>query len=264
MQRRWAAVCIAFFLVMAGSAYSVMALAEEPTPDVEGDTYGDSETFQEGGTTYTVSVGEGAGEITYNETVENEETFANNSVIDYDNASYNVSIEPGNDSEAFTLVREFDVEAVLSEDPEVENSTFTRDDGTEVVVYRNGTTRPLEEYLDRDRVEFSEGNTIEHDDETKTIANVTSGEVVLTWETVEEQSIGLEEGGTFTLDGTEHVATFPDNSTVVISEDVEGYDTYENNVDYYQERVTGLLYVIIFSASSSFLIAALAFLPRRG
>jgi len=249
---------------MAGSAYSVMALAEEPTPDVEGDTYGDSETFQEGGTTYTVSVGEGAGEITYNETVENEETFANNSVIDYDNASYNVSIEPGNDSEAFTLVREFDVEAVLSEDPEVENSTFTRDDGTEVVVYRNGTTRPLEEYLDRDRVEFTEGDTIEHDDETKTIANVTSEEVLVTWESVEERSVGLSEGGTFTLEGTEYVATFPDNSTVVLSENVDEYRTYEENVAYHQERTTGLLYVIIFSASSSFLLAALAFLPRRG
>jgi len=264
MQRRWAAVCIAFFLVMAGSAYSVMALAEAPTPNIEGDTYGDGETFQQGGTTYAVSVGEGSGEITYDETVENEETFANDSVIDYDNASYNVSIEAGNDSGSFTLVQEFDVGAVLEEDPGVENSTFTRDDGTEVVVYRNGTTRPLEEYLDRDRVEFTEGDTIEHDDETKTIANVTSEEVLVTWESVEERSVGLSEGGTFTLEGTEYVATFPDNSTVVLSENVDEYRTYEENVAYHQERTTGLLYVIIFSASSSFLLAALAFLPRRG
>jgi len=249
---------------MAGSAYSVMALAEAPTPDIEGDTYGDGETFQQGGTTYAVSVGEGSGEITYDETVENEETFANDSVIDYDNASYNVSIEAGNDSDSFTLVQEFDVGAVLEEDPEVENSTFTRDDGTEVVVYRNGTTRPLEEYLDRDRVEFTEGDTIEHDDETKTIANVTSEEVLVTWESVEERSVGLSEGGTFTLEGTEYVATFPDNSTVVLSENVDEYRTYEENVAYHQERTTGLLYVIIFSASSSFLLAALAFLPRRG
>ena len=264
MQRRWAAVCIAFFLVMAGSAYSVMALAEQPTADVEGDTYENGSSFQQGGTTYDVSVGNGSGQLTYNETVEMEETFANNTAIDYRNGSYNVSIEAGNESDSFALAAELDVAGILGNDSAVENSTFTRDDGTEVVVYRNGTTRPLEEYLDRDRVEFSEGNTIEHDDETKTIANVTSGEVVLTWETVEEQSIGLEEGGTFTLDGTEHVATFPDNSTVVISEDVEGYDTYENNVDYYQERTSGLLYVIIFSLGSSFLLAALAFLPHRG
>ncbi|WP_254839006.1 hypothetical protein [Natronomonas marina] len=264
MQRRWAAVCIAFFVVMAASAYSVMALAEAPTVDVEGEQYGDGDTLQANGTTYTVTVSEGAGDLATNRTVENEETFANNTAIDYRNGSYNVSIEPGNDSESFTLVEEFDVTAVLEADSEVENSTFTRDDGTEVVVYRNGTTRPLEEYLDPERVTFSEGDTIEHDNTTKTVANVTSSEVLVTWEGQEQTTVGLSEGKVFALGDTEYVATFPDNSTVVLSTDVEGYDTYENNVEYYQERTSGLMYVIIFSASSVFLIAALAFLPHRG
>lgn len=264
MQRRWAAVCIAFFLVMGASAYSVMALAEAPTPDVEGEEYGNGSTFQEGGTTYTVLVEGGSGEITYSETVEKEQAFENNTEVEYDNGSYNVSIEAGNGSDSFTLVEEFDIEAVLEDDSEVENSTFTRDDGTEVVVYRNGTTQPLEEYLDRDRETFDEGDTIEHDNETKTVANVTSERALLTWETDEPQSIGLEEGGRFTLAGTEHVATFPDNDTVVISERVEQYDEYENSVDYYEERTSGLLYVIVFSGGASFLLAALAFLPHRG
>ncbi len=264
MQRRWAAVCVVFFLLMAASAYSVMALAEPPAPDVEGDSYGDGDTFQENGTTYAVSVADGAGEITYEETVENERTVANNSVVDYANGSYNVSIEAGNDSGAFTLIEEVDVPATLADDPDVENDTFTRDDGTEVVVYRNGTTRPLEEYLDRDRVRFAEGEVIEQGGERKSIDNVTAERVVLRWETVEERSIGLEEGGRFTLDGTEYVATFPDDSTVVLSTDVEGYEGYEESVAYYQERTSGLLYVIIFSGASGFLLTALAFLPRRG
>jgi len=264
MQRRWAAVCVVFFLVMAASAYSVMALAEAPTPDVEGDTYGDGDSFREGGTAYTVSVGEGSGEITYEETVENEQTFANNSVVDYANASYNVSVEGGDDPGAFALVEEVDVPAVLADDPDVENDTFTRDDGTEVVVYRNGTTRPLEEYLDRDRVRFAEGDTIEQGGERKSVANVTAEGVLVRWRSTEERSIGLEEGETFTLDGTEYVATFPDESTVVLSTDIERYDSYEENVAYHQQRVSGLLYVVIFSAGSSFLLAALAFLPRRG
>ena len=54
MQRRWATVCIAFFLVMAASAYSVMALAEQPTVDIEGDTYENGSTFQQGDTSYIV------------------------------------------------------------------------------------------------------------------------------------------------------------------------------------------------------------------
>ena len=263
MQRRWAAVCIAFFLVMAGSAYSVMTLAEQPTADVEGDTYENGSSFQQGGTTYSVSVSNGSGQLTYNETVEMEETFANNTAIDYRNGSYNVSIEAGNESDSFTLVAELDVAGILGNDSAVENSTFTRDDGTEVVVYRNGTTRPLEEYLDRDRETFSEGDRMTHDNETKTVANVTSEEVVLTWETETEQSVALEEGETFTADDTEYVATFPDDETVVLSTDLEGYDSYEQSVEYHQERTSGLLYVVVFSLGSSFLLAALAFLPHR-
>ena len=263
MQRRWAAVCIAFFLVMAGSAYSVMALAEQPTADVEGDTYENGSSFQQGGTTHNVSVSDGSGQLTYNETVESEETFANNTAIDYRNGSYNVSIEAGNGSDSFTLEEELDVEAILGNDSAVENSTFTRDDGTEAVVYRNGTTRPLEEYVDRDAETFSEGDRMEHGEETKTVANVTSERVLVTWETEETQSIGLAEGEPFTVGDTEYVATFPDNSTVVISTQLEEYDSYEESVEYHQERTSGLLYVIIFSLGSSFLLAALAFLPHR-
>ena len=102
-----------------------------------------------------------------------------------------------------------------------------------------------------------------HDNETKTVANVTSEEVVLTWETETEQSVALEEGETFTVDDTEYIATFPDNETVVLSTDLEGYDSYEQSVEYHQERTSGLLYVVIFSLGSSFLLAALAFLPHR-
>ena len=149
-------------------------------------------------------------------------------------------------------------------DSSVENSTFTRDDGTEAVVYRNGTTRPLEEYVDRETETFSEGDRMEHDEETKTVANVTSERVLVTWETEETQSIGIAEGEPFTVGDTEYVATFPDNSTVVISTQLEEYNSYEESVDYYQERTSGLLYVIIFSLGSSFLLAALAFLPHRG
>ena len=264
MQRRWATVCIAFFLVMAASAYSVMALAEQPTVDIEGETYENGSTFQQGDTTYTVIAEGGSGELTNEVTVENEEAFANNTAIDYRNGSYNVSIEAGNGSDSFTLEEELDVEAILANDSSVENSTFTRDDGTEAVVYRNGTTRPLEEYVDRETETFSEGDRMEHDGETKTVANVTSERVLVTWETEETQSIGIAEGEPFTVGDTEYVATFPDNSTVVISTQLEEYNSYEESVDYYQERTSGLLYVIIFSLSSSFLLAALAFLPHRG
>jgi hypothetical protein len=264
MQRRWAAVCIAFFLVMAASAFSVMALAEEPAPDIEGDAYQTNDTFQQAGTTYTVSVTVGAGELTSTATVDTQAEWANNTAIDYRNGSYNVSIEAGNGSDEFTLAEELDLTAIRENDSDVENSTFTRDDGTEVVVYRNGTTQPLEEYVDRDREAFSEGDTLEHAGVTKTVANVTSERVLVTWTTEADQSVSLAEGETVTLGDSEYVATFPDNDTVIISPEVEGYETYESSVEYYNERISGFLYVIIFSGGASFLLAALAFLPHRG
>lgn len=264
MQRRWAAICIAFFLVMGASAFSVMALAEAPTLDVEGDSYGTGDTFQAGGTAYTVSVSEGSAELATTESVVKEESFANGTDLEYRDGTYTVAIEAGEDPDSFALVQAFDVEAVLQDDPQVENSTFTRDDGTESVVYRNGTTQPLEDYLDRDRRTFTEDDAIEHGEVAKTVANVTAERALLTWETDEEQTTGLEEGGTVALGGTEYVATFPDNETLVLSTDVEGYESHEESVDYYQERRSGLLYVVVFSAGSSFLLAALAFLPHRG
>jgi len=267
MQRRAAAALFAFFLVMGASAYSVMAFAEAPAPDLEGDAHQNGSTFQQGGTTYTVTVEGGAGELAYTRSVDEEVEWANKTGIEYRNGTYNVSIESGNDSESFTLVEELDVTAILENDSAVENSTFTRDDGTETVVFRNGTTQPLAEYVDRDRRTFTEGDTLEHDNETKTAANVTSERVLVTWETDANQTVALEEGETFTLGDTEYVATFPDNDTVVLasgSNAVEEYEKYEQRVAYYGERTSGLLYVIIFSGGAGFLLAALAFLPHRG
>lgn len=247
---------------MGASAYSVMAVAEEPTVDIEGEQFQNGSTFQANGTTFTVNVQES--QLQTPTTVEQETTFQNNTEVTYRNETYNVSIAPGNDTSSFTLVEAFDVEAVLAEDPDVQNSTFTRDDGTEVVVYNNGTQQPLVEYLDPQRESFAEGDTIQHDNTTKTVDNVTSARARLTWTEASTRTVALEEGGTFTLGEETYVAHFPDNDTVVISADEQQYDTYENNVEYFNERMSGLLYVMIFSGGSVFLLAALAFLPHRG
>ncbi|MFQ3320130.1 MAG: hypothetical protein ACI8UR_002366 [Natronomonas sp.] len=266
MQRRWAAIYFAFFLVMAASAYSVMAVAEEPTMNIDGETYEAGDTFEVDGITYTVSeFEEREGELTYTQTVSQQTTFQNNSVVEYRNGSYNVSIEPADDPETFTLAQEFDVETILQNDPEVDNTTYTSDDGTEFVRYKNGSTEPLEEYLpEPNRETFSEGDQIDHEDTTKAVDNVTSSAATLTWEQETEQSIGLEEGDRITLGGTEYVVTFVDDDTVRLSTDIEGYEQTLENREYFQERMSGLLFVILFSLGSGFLVAGLALLPHRG
>lgn len=251
---------------MAASAYSVMAVAEEPTMDIEGDTFDEGDTTEIGGVTYTFGeVADGEGSVEFNDTTAGESTFANNSLVEYRGGEYNVSIEGGEEPESFTLTQEFDVEATLAADPDVENSTFTRDDGTEAVVYRNGTTQPLSEYLpEPDRETFATGDSLEHDNVTKTVDSVSSSEVVLTWEEESSQSVSFGEGDVVELGDSEYVVTFVDNDTVMLSTDRTGYEEVQNARQEFQQRMTGLLYVVVLSLGFGIILAALAFLPRRG
>ena len=265
MQRRWAAVCLAFFLVTAGGAYGTMAVAEEPTLRMEGDTYQENDTFDRNGTTYTVRVSEGSGELVHNETVSNEETRDNGSVVEYEGGEYNVTIEPGADPSRFALVEEFDVEAILANDSEVENRTYTAEDGTEFVRYRDGSTEPLEEYLpEPDSATFSEGDAVQHANVSKNVENVTNESVSLAWEAEEQQSQTLGHGTNVTIDNQTYVATFPSPDTVRLSSDVQEYQRQAGNQEYFQQRLSGLMYVIIFSLVSAFVLVTTAFMPRRG
>lgn len=265
MQRRWAAIYLAFFLVMAGSAYTVMAVAEEPAINIEGDTYQAGDSFEVDGTTYTVSeIAEGEGTVEYNTTEGQETAFGNNSVVEYQGDAYNVTIESAEEPDSFTLTQEFDVEAILQNDSQVDNQTYTREDGTEFVRYENGTTQPLDEYLPEPNQEaFSVGDSIEHAGTTKTVDTVSSSEAVLTWEETTTASIGLEEGGVVEIGGTQYVATFPNNETVLLSQDVEGYEQVADNREYFDERISGINYVMIFSLAAAFILVAAAFMPRR-
>jgi sorbitol-specific phosphotransferase system component IIA len=55
MQRRVAAVYFVFFLVMGASAYSVIAVAEQPAIDVEGESYTEGDTLAVDGREYVVA-----------------------------------------------------------------------------------------------------------------------------------------------------------------------------------------------------------------
>lgn len=265
MQRRWAAICLAFFLVVAAGAYSVMAVAEEPGIDIEGETFWEGESTEVGGTTYTIaSIDDGEGTIEYEEVVEDETTFEADSTVEYQERDYTVVI-PDEDPAAFELVEQFDVEAILADDPDVENETIVREDENEYVVYRDGTTELLEDYLpEPDRQTFTIGSTLEHENVTKTVDSIAPEAATLTFEEERTQTISLDEGRIIELGGTDHVVTFVDEDTVMLSTDIAGYETAEENQEYFHERMTGLLYVVIFSLGATVILGATAFLPRRG
>ncbi|MFC6836974.1 hypothetical protein [Halomarina ordinaria] len=98
MQRRAAAVLFVFFLVMGTSAYSVIAMAEEPAIQIEdeGQTYEPGSNFTIGGQEYNlseVSVGdEPSGTLVY--TIDDalqSETFDDGSTVELENGTYLVS-----------------------------------------------------------------------------------------------------------------------------------------------------------------------------
>jgi uncharacterized Zn-binding protein involved in type VI secretion len=261
MQRRWAAICLAFFLVTAAGGYAVMAVAEEPTIDVEGESYQANDTFEANGTTYAFT----GDSFEYNETQRQETTWDNGSTVQYDDGQYAVFIENTSDPAEFQLRQQFGVESMLQNDTNVDNQTYEADDGTLFFRYRNGTTQPVGEYLpDPDVQTFSEGDTLEHEGQTKTVDNVTADAATLVWEEEVTQSIEASQGEVVEIGGQQYVPHYPEEGTVVLSEDVEGYQQQVENQEFFQQRLSGLMYVILFSLGSAFLLAAMAFMPRRG
>lgn len=55
MQRRAVAVYAVFFLLLGASSYAVIAVAEKPPIEVDGQTYSEGDTFTVGGQQFTVA-----------------------------------------------------------------------------------------------------------------------------------------------------------------------------------------------------------------
>lgn len=285
MQRRVAAIYFVFFLLLGASAYSVLAVAEQPAVDIGGESYGNGSEFSVGGQQYTVLVeleesegedhggGGGAspvGELVYtNESARMTATWENDSVVTYQGEDFRVELDA--DASRVRLVEAFDVSARLQNDSDVFNETTTID-GIEYVTYReNNTNVRLDEYLPEPRtVTFDVGDTVAYNGETTTLESVDESTATLAWTGPEERSISLEEGGNVTLaDGNQYFAHFKthDEVEVVIAQTDQSYDKYQNDIarqDYYHERENGLWGVIILSGIAAVLIISMAYMPVKG
>jgi hypothetical protein len=65
------------------------------------------------------------------------------------------------------------------------------------------------------------------------------------------------------LDGARCIVHFPNNSTAVLSEDVEGYLEDTNRQDYFTERKNGLWGVSIVSFATAVILLGSAYLPVK-
>jgi hypothetical protein len=285
MQRRAVAVYVALFVLIAGGAGVLTATADSPeigfeNPDFEVSA-GDS--IEVDGEEYVVAeiaeVSEGGGgghggggggtsivaTIERNVTVEQSEAWANGSTVEVDDREWRVEIA-GEDPSEFTLVAVLDRQAILEDDPQADNETVERDDGEYVVVTEDGesTLVPAEEYFPApEERSHAAGDSLEYNDRTVTVDEVTTGQAVLVWEATETESVEIAEEATVTIGETDFVAHFPDASTMQLSSDMEEYEAQVAQIDQFQQYNSGLTRVLVLALLSSLLLLGAAFLPSR-
>ena len=166
---------------------------------------------------------------------------------------------------SFTLRQQIDASARLRADPAVADTTLTAANGTQYVRYRNGTTQPLEAYLPAPETRnVSVGASFPYQNNSTTVSRINSSAATLAWEGELTRTQEFEEGTNVTLGGTTYVAHFPQNSTVVLSQNVSGYQAEMAEIQDFNQRILGLWGIAIISLFAAILIAALAYLPVRG
>ena len=283
MQRRAAAIYFVFFLVVGAGAYAYIGVAEQtsqPQYDLDGTMVESNETVAIGETEYTLSAinreggshgsgGELVSELTWtNDSYVGTGSISHNSTTEYQNESYRVLVANETGVSEFTLEAQQNVSAILQADPAVENTTATRD-GTEYVVYQNNDTiQPLAEYLpEPERRTVSEGETFPYEGNDATVANVTTSEVRLEWDSSEENTVELTEGGNVTLaNGQQYFANYhgEESVSVVPGSQYSEYVQTNNELDSFQTRLNGLWGIAIISGLAALTVLSTAYLPVRG
>lgn len=184
---------------------------------------------------------------------------------------YNVTTQTAsNDSMDFR--ESFNVSAILMDDPDVQNESFTIE-GEEYVRYRNGSTQLLSAYLPDPEVEtFAEGDTLTYNTAADgieytevTVENVTAARVLISWRGPVTHNASASHGGNVTLGPDEQlfVAYFPDNDTLELTSDVEGYQDQLDVRSSFHTRVNGLWGISILSGLAAVFLIGAAYLPSR-
>ncbi|MXR42967.1 hypothetical protein GRX01_16660 [Halobaculum sp. WSA2] len=288
MQRRAAAIYVAFFLVVGAASFSLIATASAPqltfdNPDHEL-SQGDSFTLD--GQEYTVSDisaemegggggGHGgggqahlvrSGTLEYtNDSARYTVEWANDSTVTYDGQDWTVTTD--SESESFTLTEVVDRTAILENDSTVENETTTVD-GEEYVVERedgNRTLIPADEYFPAPETrEYAIGDELDGiEDNTATVASASSDAATLEYFAPRTNEISVADEANVTVGSTTYFAYFPDNSTMLLTQEFETYEQYQTATSSETTMTNGLWGVTILSGLSAFLLLGMAYMPSR-
>lgn len=286
MQRRAAAIYVAFFLVLGVASYSLIATAEAPTigfenPEhslEEGDTFSidgqqytattvstevEEESSDHGGTTVTVT--RTAAFAWTNQSALYTETWDNGSTVTYNGDQWDVVIPNASDPTSATLRESIDRAGILANDTNADNETVTRDGQAYVIVTENGSSTlvPASEYFPTpDTQQLSESQTLDYNG-NQTRVDVASDAVTLSWNAPRENSVQVGDQANVTLGGQTYLAFFETNESVVLTQDFESYRAQNDDIDQFTEQKNGLWGITIVSGLTIVFLIGMAFLPSR-
>lgn len=287
MQRRAAAIYVAFFIVLGAASYSVIATATAPTIGFENPDHrlSEDDQFSVDDRQYTVSaisaeVSEGggghggggatvtrSGELTWtDDSARYTQTWDHNATVTYQDETYRVIVEDADDPASFQLVEEVNRTAILQEDGSVEDETVTVN-GTEYVVREldgDRTLIPASEYFPTPAsTQYQEGGTLQYQGNATTVDDVTGDGVTLAWNAPKTSTVEVSNEANVTLNGQQYFAYFPDNSTMVLESDYGVYQEQTEEIDTYHQHVNGLWGVSIVSFTTAILLLGMAYMPSR-
>lgn len=286
MQRRAAAVYVAFFLVVGAVSFTLIATATEPAFSVEDPEYTlePNESFTLDGQQYTVASitaergdAEGSGPAPIersgvirwtNRSAAYAGEWTNGSIVTYNDESWNVSLPRGdvNNSTQFSLVEPINRTAILRNDSSVANRTTTVD-GVEYVVRQSNGTRtlvPADEYFpEPETIVFQRGETFEYEGNRTTVADIGNQVVALEWHAPRTNEVNVGNNANVTLGGSTWFAHFPTNDTLELTQDYEQYQLFQEEQAVQTDNINGLWGVTILSGLSVIFLAGLAYLPSR-
>lgn len=280
MQRRWAAVYFAFFVVMSASGLAVVSTASPPPIDVDGELRVQAgSSFNYEGVQYQVGPvggeeGSHVSNLTYTDPeAPQDETFEVGDPVEYKTGEYNVSVENATDGDGRILVltETFPVENILVNDSAVYNTTVSSE-GERFVRYRaNDTLVPLDEYLPEPDVDrFGLGDTIQYSPEENVtvdanVSTVTQSGATITWTASEEFELDLSEGANVTMaNGQTFLAHFPSEDRVLLTTQYDQYRAEVQRQDDFHTRIEGFWGVAYVSGFAALLVLGMAYMPVRG
>lgn len=285
MQRRAGAAFVVFFLLVGAASLALVTTASSPEFDVDGQQLEQGDSFEVDGQTYNVESvsaseggggdghgGGGGGETTYeavfnwtNESYQHTESWENNSTVTVDDTEWTVLVNEGGNG-SFVLREDVNETQILQNDPDAGNETVTYEGEPHVVVTRNGSEElvPASEYFpDPETRQLSTDDQFDYNGNQTTVTAVTNTSAEVQWTAPKTQTTSVTQQGNVTLGDTTFFAHFESGDGVVISQDFQQLERFNEEESQFHEMQNGLWGVAILSATLVVLVLGMAFLPSR-